>query len=228
MPPSSSTRAQGRPPVLEFRVAGARAAPAVTPTVVFDVAVAASGAAVRSVLLATQVRIAVERRAHDDATRERLSDLFGDPRSWATNARGLPWAVITAVVPPFEGETSVPIPMPCSYDLEVAWAKYLDALRDGAVPLELLFSGSVFYADEDGALAVARLPWDREADFDLPVSVLRQAIESCFPGAGWVRVGRETLDRLRAYRGTHALPTWDATLDALLSAPEIAEAAKAR
>ena len=36
--------------------------------------------------------------------------------------------------------------MPCTYDLEVAASRYLDALADGEVPLEFLFSGSVFYA----------------------------------------------------------------------------------
>ena len=48
------------------------------------------------------------------------------------------------------GATVVDLPVPCTYDLEVAASRYLDALGDGEVPLEFLFSGTVFYAGEDG------------------------------------------------------------------------------
>jgi hypothetical protein len=203
-------------PSLDFTVRRARVEPSASPLVLLDLEVTARPRAVRGVLLATQVRIALVRRSYDRATRERMSDLFGDPRRWADQARGLLWVLATSVLPAFDGQVTVPLALPCSYDLEVAWAKYLDALRDGVVPIHLLFSGSLFYEDAAGALLTTRIPWDREARFDLPVAVLREAIDACFPGAGWVRVGRDTLDRLRAYRAQQALPTWDATLDALI------------
>ena len=46
-------------------------------------------------------------------------------------------------------------------DFEVAAAKYFHALRDGEIPLLLLFSGTVFYRGDDGML-VDQIPWDRE------------------------------------------------------------------
>ena len=49
--------------------------------------------------------------------------------------------------------------MPCSYDLEVAAAKYLDALPDGEVPLAFHFSGRIFYRGEDGRLQIVLTPW---------------------------------------------------------------------
>jgi hypothetical protein len=41
-------------------------------------------------------------------------------------------------------------------------------------------------------------------------------MDQFFPGGGWVRLQRETLDRLQAFRGRQAVTTWDETIDALL------------
>ena len=50
-------------------------------------------------------------------------------------------------VPPFTGQTDVDLLVPCTYDLEVAAAAVpRTRSHDGEVPLEFLFSGTVFYA----------------------------------------------------------------------------------
>jgi hypothetical protein len=41
-----------------------------------------------------------------------------------------------------------------------------------------------------------------------------------FPGSAWLRLERETFDRLYAYRSRHALPSWEHTLDHLLGPSE--------
>ena len=42
--------------------------------------------------------------------------------------------------------------MPCTYDMEVAGTKYLHALApDGEIPLLLLFSGTMFSRESNGA-----------------------------------------------------------------------------
>ena len=41
-----------------------------------------------------------------------------------------------------------------------------------------------------------------------------------FPGCGWLRLPRETLDALLAFRSRHALPSWEATVRALLAAAD--------
>jgi hypothetical protein len=84
------------------------------------------------------------------------------------------------------------------------------------VPLELLFSGTVFYSAEDGRLQTARIGWDREAEFGLPVATWRRTMDHYFPGSAWMRVSRETFDRLYAYRAQNAIPSWDQTLESLL------------
>ena len=62
----------------------------------------------------------------------------------------------------------------------------------------------------------ARISWDGEAEYALPVAVWRETMERHFRGSTWLRVQRDSFERLRAYRARHALPTWEATLDALL------------
>jgi Family of unknown function (DUF6084) len=203
------------PPELDFAVVGAaRVEHAAVPTLRFALRVSAD-APVRSVLLDVQVQIAARRRAYDAAAHDRLFELFGPARDWGTTLRTLLWTRTTLVVPAFDGETTVDLDVPCSYDLEVAASRYLDALGDGDVPLELLFSGSVFYED-GGRLQTVRLSWEKEAQFALPVRVWKETMARYFNGTAWLRLRKESFDRLSAFKSRNALATWDDALDALL------------
>lgn len=173
---------------------------------------------IRSVVLDVQIQIAARQRGYAQAEVDLLAELFGAPERWGTTLRTLPWTRLTLVVAPFEGAVEIDLLVPCSYDLEVAGARYLAALGDGVVPLEFLFSGSVFYSGDHGTLQTARLPSDSEAPFALPVSVWREAMDRHFPGSAWLRLGRDQFQALCAYRARHAHTTWDATIAALLEA----------
>jgi hypothetical protein len=208
------------PPGLAFAVEGAEAVRyAATPTIAFALRIESDGD-VRSLMLQTQIRIAAPDRAYDDATQGRLRDLFGPPEVWGRTLRSLLWAHATLLVAPFSGTTTVELPVACTYDFEVASAKYLQALRDGDVPLEFLFSGTLFYGGAGGALRTARLSWESEAQFRLPVAVWSQAVERAFPGTAWLRVHRDVFDRLTAYRTRRTLPTWEGVLEELLEGRE--------
>lgn len=204
-------------PELTFAVAGAEALrPAAVPTLRFTLRLGAAGAAIRSVMLGVQLQIAATRRRYDRAEQAQLADLFGTPERWGETLRTLPWLQTTLVVGPFEGATSVQLDVPCTYDFEVAAARYLAALRGGDVPLELLLRGTVFHADADGRMQVGRISWDRELTWPLPVRVWREAIDHCFPGAAWLRLDRAEFDRLAAFRARRALPSWEAVVEELL------------
>jgi hypothetical protein len=41
-------------------------------------------------------------------------------------------------------------------------------------------------------------------------------VEQHFPGCGWIRLPRDTMDALLAFRSRRALPSWEATVRALL------------
>src|SRR3954447_11132916 len=165
-------------PELAFAVVGAaRVQHAAAPTLRFDLRIGAlGGQPVRSVLLAVQLQIAARRRGYDDDARGRLFELFGPPEAWGTTLRTLLWTRTTLVVPPFTGSTVVALDVPCSYDLEVVASRYFDALDGGEVPLEFLFSGSIFFSGEQGQLQAVRIPWEREAEYRLPVRVWRETL----------------------------------------------------
>jgi hypothetical protein len=203
-------------PELSFCVDGAaRVEHAAVPTLRFALAVS-SDRPVRSVLLDVQLRIAARRRAYDERAHDRLFELFGPVSDWGTTLRTFPWTRATLVVPAFEERTVVDLDVACSYDLEVAASRYLDALEDGEVPLELLFSGSVFYT-EDGRLQTTRLSWEKEAEYRLPVRAWKETMERYFRGTAWLRLRKDSFDRLSAFKSRHALATWDDALDALLA-----------
>jgi hypothetical protein len=203
-------------PELAFAVDGvARVEHASVPTLRFAVRVdAPDERPIRSVLLDTQVQIAARRRAYDDAAQEKLFDLFGAPKDWGTTMRTLPWARTTLVVPPFTGSTVADLDLPCSYDLEVVASRYFDALAGGDVPLEFLFSGTVFYGNP---LQVGRISWESEAEFALPVTVWKETMDAYFRGTAWLRLRKDAFDRLSAFKSRRALATWEDALDSLLA-----------
>jgi len=194
-------------------LAAARAEYAAVPTLRFALGVE-SETPVRSVLLDVQIQIAARRRGYEAGAHDRLFELFGPVADWPTTLRTLLWTRTTLVVPAFETSTVIDLDVPCSYDLEVAASRYLDALGDGSVPLEFLFSGSVFY-DQDGRLQTVRLSWESEAAYALPVAVWKETMEHHFRGTAWVRLSKESFDRLSAYKSRNALATWDDALEAL-------------
>ena len=206
-------------PQLDFTVADA--APlehAAAPTLRFALRVVSNGdVRIRSILLDAQIQIAARSRGYDDASVERLFDLFGAKEGWGSTLRTVLWTRATLVVPPFDGSTVADLDVPCSYDLEVAATRYLDALGDGDVPLEFLFSGSVFYSGADGLLQTTRLSWDQEARYRLPVAVWKDTLERYFRGTAWLRLPKESVDRLVAYKSHHGFLTWEQAVDALLA-----------
>jgi hypothetical protein len=215
--PVGAARTPGAAPELRFTVLGCEPLPhAAAPTLRFSLAVDAGGAPVRSVMLEVQIRIAATQRSYSDAEQAQLGDLFGAPHQWRDTLRGLLWTHATVVIAPFQGATVVDLLVPCTYDFDVAAAKYLAGLADGEIPLELLFSGTVFYAGAGGALQINRISWSAEAGHRLPVRVWRETMERYFPHSAWLRLDREQFERLVAFRARHALTGWDAVVDALL------------
>ncbi|MCA1683039.1 MAG: DUF6084 family protein [Actinobacteria bacterium] len=190
---------------------------AATPTLKFALRIdALSGQPIRSILLDVQIQIAARQRGYEADVQEGLLELFGLPERWGATLRTLPWLRTTVVVPPFSQTTRVDLLVPCTYDLEVTATRYFAALRDGVVPLELLFSGSVFFSSPEGALQTARIAWDHEVDYRLPVAVWKETMERHFRDSAWLRLGPESFARLRAHKARHAFESWDAAIDSLL------------
>jgi hypothetical protein len=206
-------------PDLAFAVEGARAVPfCAAPTLGLDLRVTNRlGDRVHAVALDCQVRIDAHRRRYGGAERQRLTELFGEPSRWSQTLRSLLWTHAHVSVPPFEAEAEVQVQVPCTADFNVLAGKYFHALEDSTVPISLLFSGTVFYANEAGALTVALVPWSSEATLELAVSTWREVLDLYFPNTAWLTLHQDTFDRLQEYRSRRGLPTWEQALDELLA-----------
>jgi Family of unknown function (DUF6084) len=191
---------------------------AATPTLSFTLNVTEStGVRVHAIALRCQIRIEPHRRRYSADEARRLNDLFGDTSRWAETVKPIQLATVSTTVPGFTSATEVELQVQCTYDLEVASARYLQGLDDGTIPLLLLFSGTVFIAHGE-SMRVELIPWSCEASYRMPVRVWQDVVDEHFPGSAWLRCTRDTLDALAAFKAARALPTWDATLAALLAA----------
>ncbi|GFG76689.1 DUF6084 family protein [Mycobacterium botniense] len=213
------TDSADQPPGVRFAVLEVAPEPyAVTPVLTARVGVVApDDEPVHAIALRCQVRIDPVRRGYSDEEAVGLLDLFGPRERWATTQHTFLWQHATAMVPAFTGTTEVALPLECSYDFEVAAAKYLHALRGGAVPLQFLFSGTVFMAGERG-FSVRQISWDCEDRYDMPVQVWQQLIRLHYPDSGWVRLSHDTVNALAAYKSARGLLSIDDAVNALLGA----------
>jgi hypothetical protein len=176
-----------------------------------------SGQKVEAIALRCQIRIEPARRRYSDAEAERLNDLFGETQRWAETLKPIQFTNVSIMVPGFAGSTELDLPIPLTYDMEIGATRYFAGLEDGEVPLLLLFSGTVFGSIE-GRLSVQQVPWSKEASYRLPVAVWREAIDAHFPNSAWIKISNSTLDELLRFKTRAALPTWEATVLALLAA----------
>ena len=190
-------------PAPTFAVVGARTVPVVRRcrrSSCWSRSTEPSGAPVYTIALHAQVLIEPARRSYDDATRERhgralrparalVEDHRLDPVGRGRHAgaelhrRGRPSrcgcrAATTSRSPPRATAT---------------------ALRDGELPLDLHFNGTVFHRGEDGRLQIAMVPWSGDGALLDAVRGVADDDRPPLPGAAaGSRLHRETLETLAA------------------------------
>ena len=208
-------------PDLNFEVVGAEApAFSAVPTLIFKLRVdnAIEQEHIHSIMLRCQIQINVTRRRYSAEAQARLLEIFGEPKRWSETLRPFLWTHANVMVPQFSESIVVDLPVPCTYDFEVASTKYFDALGDGDIPLNFLFSGTIFYEGDTGNLQVGQISWSKEATYRLPVALWQEVMQHHYPNSAWIRLHKDIFDRLYRYKATHALPTWDEVLVQLLQA----------
>ena len=206
-------------PELSFSCVDARPEPySAAPTMLFRLRIgAADGERVRAIALRCQIRIEPQRRQYGEEEAKRLVELFGERVRWGDTLKPFQFANTSTVVASFTDNIEVDISVPCSYDMEVSTGRYFHALEDGEIPFILLFSGTVF-GDGEKTLWIEQVPWHAECRYRLPVARWREMMDMHFPGSGWLRLQRETIDALAEFRAARTLPTWDDTVLAVLDA----------
>jgi uncharacterized protein DUF6084 len=209
-------------PTPEFEVLGVdHVERAAAPTLRFRIAVRdRSELPVYTIALSALITIEPAKRAYAPSERARMAELFGEPERWSSTTASFRWAQADVLVPRFSGETTFELPVPCTYDHEVAASKYLDGLGDGAAPLRLHLNGTVFYEAGDGRLQMLTIPWDCSVRYAMPVEAWRRMIEAHYPFRRWIPLDPATVERLADLRAARGLPTFDACIDALLEREE--------
>jgi Family of unknown function (DUF6084) len=213
-------------PELHFQIEGAEAvAHAATPLIALKLRITnlLATEAIHTLTLRCQVQIEPAKRRYLPQEQAKLLDLFGEPERWSRTVRPLLWMNTSVAVPGFTDNLLVNLEVPCTFDFNVAATKYFHALDAGEIPVCVMFSGTVFYQGADDALQVAQVPWDREANFRLPVSVWKEMMDMHYPGTAWLCLQREAFEQLYLYKMRHGLPTWEQAITRALAAEEAEE-----
>jgi hypothetical protein len=161
------------------------------------------------------VQIEPVRRRHTPVEQAHLKELFGEPERWSKSLHPLLWTNANVSVPAFTGSILVDVPVPCTFDFNVAVTKYIYGLENGDLPTSLLFSGTVFYAGGVG-LQVAQIPWDREASYRLPVRAWKDMMDLYYPNTAWISLRRDVFERLYEFKSRYGIPTWEQTIERML------------
>lgn len=179
--------------------------------------------AIHSIMLRCQVQIEPAKRRYISREQGKLADLFGAPERWGKTVKPMLWMNTSMAVPGFAGDTLVDLQLPCTFDFNVAATKYFHALDSGEIPLCVMFSGTIFYEASGGALQIAQVPWDREANFRLPVLAWKEMMDMHFPNTAWLCLERDTFEQLYEYKMRHGLPTWERAIQRALAAEPAGE-----
>jgi hypothetical protein len=207
-------------PDLRFVIEGAQTAPfAAAPQLAFQLRIDSTPAdrLIQTIALRCQIQLEPSRRRYSAAEQRRLFELFGEPDRWSRTLRSMLWTHAQTVVPRFAGGTVVDLPVPCTFDFNVAATKYFAGLDAGDLPLNFLFSGTVFFQDDAGALQVMQISWDTESRYRLPVKVWADMMAHYYPESAWLRVRRDVFEQLADYKRRHGFATWDQALGDLLA-----------
>jgi Family of unknown function (DUF6084) len=205
-------------PDLNFEIESAAPQPyAAAPLLNFKLRVSnATDELTHTVILRCQIMLDVTRRRYNADERDLLLDLFGEPEQWDRTLRNMLWTNTSVVVSAFSGATVVDLPVHCAFDFNVAATKYFAGLEEGEVPLLLLFSGTIFYMAETGALQVTRVPWEKEARYRLPVRIWREMMDMYYPNSAWLCLRRDVFDRLYRYKAHRCIPTFEEALERVI------------
>lgn len=205
-------------PDLDFRVESVAPLPyAAAPMLSFKLRVTNKNKEelIHSMALRAQIQIEVARRHYTAREQARLGDLFGAPTRWGQTLKTMLWTHIAVSVPAFQGETTVEVPVPCTFDFNVATTKYFHGLDEGDLPLNFLFSGTLFYRGKQEELQVAPISWEKEAKFRLPLKMWKQVIDEYYPNTAWLCLRRDAFDRLYEYKVRNGIPTWEQAIERL-------------
>jgi hypothetical protein len=210
-------------PDLSFEIVGVNPVrEMITPALAFDLRVTNPFPEqfIHAVLLRCQIQLEVARRRYNSTEQNQLRELFDDPSRWGETLRAMTWVNTSVNIPAFSGTTVCPITVPCTFDFNVATAKYFHGIAEGDTPLIFLFSGTIFYAGGEGALQVAPISWNKEARFRLPVQAWKSLMDLHYPNAMLLNLRRDVFDELYRFKMSEGFATFEETIQRMLAIAE--------
>jgi len=199
---------------------------AASPHIVFKLRITNSvPRTIHTVILRCQIQLDVSRRRYTAQEQKRLIDLFGEPSRWGETLRPLLWTNTSIVVPSFDNSIVVDLPIPCTFDFNVAATKYFAGIDTGEIPVSFFFNGTIFYEREDNTLQMAQISWEKEASHRMPIRIWREMMDAHYPNTTWLCLRRDAFERLYTYKVNRGITTFD---EALLQAIAPALEAKVR
>jgi hypothetical protein len=202
-------------PQLDFSVTSVyaeRRAP--SPTIRFRMCVRAVGDPLAALVVRYRVQIEPAHRGYAGGEQALIQELFGETEHANNGIRPLQWSDGAVALEAFADEAEFEVRVPCTYDMDVASAKYVNALRDGEIPVRLIFGGTAFRRTQTEV--VAETLAERQCATTVPLQTWHDALDAHFHRQAWIRVGRTTFDELCRYRAQHGLLDWESTLRELL------------
>ena len=118
----------------------------VAPTLLFKlrIANAAPNETIHSVALRCQIQLEVARRQYTPEDQSHLKDLFGEPDRWSQTLKTMLWTHASVVAPGFQDTAVVDVPVPCTFDFNVAATKYFHGFGRGRCSSKLSFQWNRF------------------------------------------------------------------------------------
>ena len=195
---------------------------AVAPQLIFKLRLTNTtpGETIHTVALRAQVMLETTLRSYSSGEKASMRDLFGEPERWSKTVKTFLWTHTSTVVPAFSENTMVHLPVPCTFDFNVAATKYFAGLENGEVPLCVQFSGTVFYAHDGGPLQVMPVSWDQEVHFRMPVQIWKDLMEAYYPATAWLCLQRDAFEQLFQYKVDRGILTFEQALESLFRAAE--------
>lgn len=190
------------------------------PRLAVQVGVTAGTEPVHALALRCQVRINPARRGYAEFEAEALSDLFGARERWADTQRSFLWQHCSAVVPGFTGAGEFTMYLECTYDFDISASRYLHIVSDGVVPLQFMFSGTLFNKGAAG-FSVQQVPWNCDDDYPMPVAVWRALITQHYPDTGWLRLRHDTIAALAKFKACDGSLDLDSAVRTLLTRAQV-------
>jgi hypothetical protein len=63
---------------------------------------------------------------------------------------------------------------------------------------------------------IEQISWNQEANFQLPVTIWQEMIDHYYPNSAWLRLRRDTFDRLLEFKTLNGIASWEEAVDRLL------------